>query len=474
MNFETVIGLEVHAELSTKTKIYCGCSTEFGGEANTHCCPVCLGLPGSLPKINKRVVDYAIKAGLSMNCSITGISHMARKNYFYPDCPKNYQITQDELPLCHDGYLEVEGPDGVKRIGIERIHIEEDAGKLLHIGAGTLVDYNRTGVPLIEIVSKPDMRTPEEARLYLEKLKSILQYIEVSDCKMEEGSLRCDANISLREKGSERFGTKTEIKNMNSFKALEKALGYERERQAKALESGERIHQETRRWDDIKGITSVMRSKEQAHDYRYFPEPDLVEINIDEGWIGRMRDELPELPDVRRERFVTEYGLPEYDAEILTSSKKLANFFEECVKEYNDPKNISNWIMGEMLRLMNENAVEIDRIKFGHSDFTSLLKMIESGTVSGSLAKKVFAEMFETGKKPDEIVKERGLVQNSNEGELKSLVLKVISENGQSVADYKSGKNRAFGFLMGQVMKASKGKANPAIANRILKEELSK
>lgn len=474
MNFETIIGLEVHAELSTKTKIYCGCSTEFGGEANTHCCPVCLGLPGSLPKINKKVVDYAIKAGLSMNCGITGISHMARKNYFYPDCPKDYQITQDELPLCHDGYLEIETPDGVKKIGIERIHIEEDAGKLLHIGGGTLVDYNRTGVPLIEIVSKPDMRTPEEARLYLEKLKSILQYIEVSDCKMEEGSLRCDANISLREMGSEKFGTKTEIKNMNSFKALEKALEYERERQTKALESGERVHQETRRWDDIKGVTTVMRSKEQAHDYRYFPEPDLVTINVDDEWIESMRAQLPELPDVRRERFIKEYGLPEYDAEVLTSSKKLANFFEECLKEYSDAKNISNWMMGEMLRLMNENVVEIGQIKFTHSDFTSLLTMIDKGTISGSIAKKVFTEMFNTGKKPADIVKDNGLVQNSNEDELKALVLKVVSENGQSVDDYKNGKNRAFGFLVGQIMKASKGKANPAIVNKLLKEELSK
>jgi aspartyl/glutamyl-tRNA(Asn/Gln) amidotransferase, B subunit len=474
MNYETVIGLEVHAELSTKTKIYCGCTTEFGGDVNTHCCPVCLGLPGSLPKLNKKVVEYAIKAGLATNCSITRESFMARKNYFYPDCPKDYQITQHELPLCADGYIEIETKEGPKKIRIERIHIEEDAGKLLHSGDGSLVDYNRTGVPLIEIVSRPDMRSPEEAVLYLEKLKSILQYVEVSDCKMEEGSLRCDANISLRPMGQEEFGTKSEIKNMNSFKALEKALEYEKQRHAEVLDAGEKIHQETRRWDDAKGVTMLMRSKEQAHDYRYFPEPDLVTLSVSDEWIENVKSTLPELPDSRRKRFMEEYNLPEYDSEVLTASKRLANFFEECVKGYNDPKSASNWVMGEMMRLMNDRNMGIEDIKIKPADLAELLSMIGKGTISGTIAKKVFAEMFDTGKKPKAIVQEKGLVQNSNLDEIRGIVLKVLSENEQSVIDYKSGKTRAFGFLVGQIMKASKGKANPAIVNGILKEELDK
>lgn len=472
MNFETIIGLEVHAELSTATKIYCGCSTEFGGEANTHCCPICLGLPGSLPQLNKKVVEYAIKAGLATNCTINKITHMARKNYFYPDCPKDYQITQHDYPLCSDGYIEIETNNGPKKIRIERIHIEEDAGKLLHGSNCSLVDYNRTGVPLIEIVSRPDMRSPEEAVQYLEKLKSILQYIEVSDVKMEEGSLRCDANISVRPVGEEKFGTKSEIKNMNSFKALEKALSYERQRHIEMIESGEKIHQETRRWDDAKGITALMRSKEQAHDYRYFPEPDLVTLNVSDGWIYEIRSTLPELPDIRRKRFMEQYGLPGYDSDVLTSSKKLANFFEECAKQCGDPKSASNWIMGEMLRLMNDRGMDIDDIKFTPDALGSLILMIGKGTISGTIAKKVFTEMFDTGKKPEKIVQEKGLVQNSNPDEIRDIVLKVLGENPQSVSDYKSGKTRAFGFLVGQIMKASRGKANPNLVNQVLKEEL--
>lgn len=472
MNYETVIGLEVHAELSTVTKIFCGCTTEFGGEANTHCCPVCLGLPGSLPKINIKVVEFAIKAGLATNCSLTPISNMARKNYFYPDCPKDYQITQHDRPLCADGYIEIETSGGVKRIGIERIHIEEDAGKLIHIEDGSLVDYNRTGVPLIEIVSKPDIRTPEEASLYLGKLKSILRYIEVSDCKMEEGSLRCDGNISLRCEGEERLGTKTEIKNMNSFKALEKALEYERERQMMLLEKGERVHQETLRWDDQRGITVLMRSKEQAHDYRYFPEPDLVLLNVSKEWIDIIESSLPELPDDKRNRFIKQYNLPEYDADIITSSKELAYFFEECVKAYNDAKLMSNWIMGEMMRLMKENELEIVDVRIKPQDMGELMSLIAKGTISGTIAKKVFAEMFSTGKSPVKIVEEGGLVQNSDTDYIRDVVIKILSDNPQSVVDFKNGKDRAIGFLVGQVMKASKGKANPGIVNQILKEEL--
>lgn len=474
MNYETIIGLEVHAELSTATKIFCSCTTQFGGEPNTHCCPVCLGLPGSLPKVNKRVVEFAVKAGLATNCSISKISSMARKNYFYPDCPKNYQITQHEHPICENGYIEIETEEGIKRIGIERIHIEEDAGKMLHLEDGSLVDYNRTGVPLIEIVSKPDIRSPKEARLYLEKLKSILQYIDVSDCKMEEGSLRCDANISLKAYGEDKFGTKTEIKNMNSFKALEKALEYERNRQLESIEKGEKIHQETRRWDDAKGITIVMRSKEQAHDYRYFPEPDLVTIDVSDEWIDEIRSNLPELPHVKKERFVSMYGIPEYDASVLTSSKKLADFFEESAKLSEDAKASSNWIMGEMLRYMNDKEIDIESVKIKAEDLAKLIKLINKGTISGTIAKKVFSEMFETGKGPEKIVEEKGLLQNSDTDYIKDIVLKVMSENQQSVTDYKNGKDRAFGFLVGQVMKATKGKANPGIVNQILKEELNK
>lgn len=474
LNYEMVVGLEVHTELSTATKIFCGCTTEFGGEPNTHCCPVCLGLPGSLPKVNKKVVEYAVKAGIATNCSITAVSSMARKNYFYPDCPKDYQITQDKYPICRDGYIEIETQNGIKKIGIERIHIEEDAGKMLHFGDGSLVDYNRTGVPLIEIVSKPDVRSAEEARLYLEKLKSILQYIEVSDCKMEEGSLRCDANISLRPEGSNEFGTKTEIKNMNSFKALEKALEYERIRQLEVLKSGDRVHQETRRWDDQKGITAIMRSKEQAHDYRYFPEPDLVTIKLDEAWIEDIKAHLPELPHHKMERFQSQYSLPEYDAGVLTSSKRMADFFEDCVKAYGDPKAVSNWVMGEMMRLMKENEIEIDSIKFTPCDLGELLKLISKGTISGTIAKKVFGEMFSTGKKPGLIVEEQGLVQNSDVDFISEIVKKVLSSNPQSVADFKNGKQRAMGFLVGQVMKESKGKANPGIVNQVLREEIQK
>ncbi|WP_027308605.1 Asp-tRNA(Asn)/Glu-tRNA(Gln) amidotransferase subunit GatB [Caloramator sp. ALD01] len=474
MEFEAIIGLEVHAELSTKTKIYCGCTTEFGGEQNTHCCPVCMGLPGALPVLNKEVVTYAMKAGLALNCEINKETYMARKNYFYPDCPKNYQITQDETPLCKNGYIEITTEEGTKKIGIQRIHIEEDAGKALHREDGTYVDFNRSGVPLIEIVSKPDMRTAQEAKMYLENLKAILQYTEVSDCKMEEGSLRCDANVSVRPKGSSEFGVKTEIKNMNSFKAVEKAIEYEIKRQIEAINRGEKIVQETRRWDEAKGETIVMRSKEEAHDYRYFPEPDMVYLVVDDEWINNVKNTLPELPDKKRARYISEYGLPEYDASILTSSKALAAFFEDTVKEGASPKDASNWIMGEVLRTLNDREMSIEDIKVQPKHLSKLIELINNGTITGTIAKKVFKDMFETGDDPEKIVKEKGMVQISDENAIRDIVNKVLDENPQSVEDFKNGKTKAMGFVVGQVMKASKGKANPQLVNKLVEEELQK
>lgn len=475
MEFEAVIGLEVHAELSTKTKIYCGCTTEFGGKPNTHVCPVCLGLPGSLPQLNKRVVDYAIKAGLALNCSINQVSRMDRKNYFYPDCPKNYQITQDEIPICRDGYIEIELESGEKKkIGIQRIHMEEDAGKLLHTGNGTLVDYNRAGVPLIEIVSKPDIKTPEEATLYLQKLRSILSSIEVSDCKMEEGSLRCDGNISVMPKGSSVFGTRVEIKNMNSFKALEKALRYEYDRQIEANKNGEKIEPETRRWDEANNVTIVMRNKEQANDYRYFPEGDLVTLNISDEWIEDVRKTIPELPHEKQERFIKEYGIPKYDAGVLTLTTAMAEFFENTAKISNDAKATSNWLMGDISRIINEKAMTIAEVKFTPEHLAELIKLIGTGTISNNIGKKVIEEMFETGKSPKIIVEEKGLVQNNDEGAILEVVKNIIANNPQSIEDFKNGKTRAVGFLVGLVMKETKGKANPQIVNKLVSEEVSK
>lgn len=475
MEFEAVIGLEVHAELSTKTKIYCGCTTEFGGKPNTHVCPVCLGLPGSLPKLNKRVVDYGIKAGLALNCKINKVSRMDRKNYFYPDCPKNYQITQDEIPLCSDGYIEIELANGEKKkIGVQRIHIEEDAGKLLHTKVGTLVDYNRAGVPLIEIVSKPDIRTPEEATLYLQKLRSILSSIEVSDCKMEEGSLRCDGNISIRPNGSSEFGVRSEIKNMNSFKALEKALSYEYTRHVEAVNNGEKLEQETRRWDEANSVTVLMRSKERANDYRYFPEGDLVTINVSDEWIEKIRKTIPELPHEKAERFVKEYDIPKYDASVLTLTMTMANFFEETAKVSGDAKAASNWLMGDISRLLNENAMNVEELKFTPAQLAELIKLISSGTISNNIGKKVVEEMFKTGKSPNTIVEEKGLVQNNDEGAILDVVKKVIADNPKSIEDYKNGKKRAIGFLVGIVMKETKGKANPQIVNKLVNEEVAK
>jgi len=475
--YEVVIGLEVHVQLKTKSKIFCGCSTEFGAEPNTHVCPVCLGLPGTLPVLNKKAVDYAIMAGLALNCKINSYNKFDRKNYFYPDLPKAYQISQYDLPVGEDGFIEIDLEDGEKKIGITRIHLEEDAGKLIHEGnidrsTGSLVDYNRTGVPLAEIVSEPDMRSPEEAYSYLNQLKKIMEYIEVSDCNMEEGSLRCDANVSIRPMGEEKLGVKTELKNMNSFKAVEKGLSYEIESQKKLLDEGERVLQETRTWEEELNKTVSMRSKEEAHDYRYFPEPDLVPLEIDKKWENKIKDTLPELPRDRKLRFINEYKIPEYDAGILTDSSELANFFEDTVQEYNDPKNISNWIMGEFLRLINEENMLIKDSKISGKLLGSMLKLTNEGVISSKIAKTVFKEMFNTGKDPKTIVEEKGLKQISDEGKLDEIVEKIISDNPEAVEDIKNGKNKAIGFLVGQVMKETRGKANPQMVNELINEKV--
>jgi len=476
MEYEVVIGMEVHAELSTKSKIYCSCTTEFGGDPNTHCCPICTGMPGVLPVLNKSVVEYAVRAGLATNCKISSFSKQDRKNYFYPDLPKAYQISQLYNPLCTDGYVEIEVEGKKKRINIREIHIEEDAGKLVHDewGTETLVDYNRCGVPLIEIVSQPDMRSAEEARLYLENLKAILEYAGVSDCKMQEGSLRADINLSVRPKEQKEFGTRTEMKNINSFKAIVRAIEYESRRQIEELESGGKVEQETRRWDDNKGISYAMRNKEEAHDYRYFPDPDLVPIVVDEKWVEEIRASLPEMPESRKERYITQYGLPEYDAGILTSSIKLANFFESALEKTSNAKAVSNWIMGDLMRILKDKEMEADEIPFPAEYLAELVNLIDEGTISGTIAKKVFAKMFDTGKAPGTIVKEEGLEVVSDEGAIVEAVKKVIVANPQSVADYKGGKEKAIGFLVGQVMRETKGKANPQIVNKVLREELNK
>ncbi|MCL0100708.1 Asp-tRNA(Asn)/Glu-tRNA(Gln) amidotransferase subunit GatB [Peptococcaceae bacterium] len=478
MQWETVIGLEVHVELKTKTKIFCDSSAEFGAEPNTYVCPVCMGLPGTLPILNKKVVEYAIKAGLALNCSIALFSKFDRKNYYYPDLPKNYQISQFDLPIAEKGYLDIEVNGKKKRIGITRIHMEEDAGKLVHQGTimttpYSLVDYNRSGVPLIEIVSEPDIRSPEEAKAYLEKLKAIIQYTGISDCKMQEGSLRCDANVSVRPVGEKKFGTKTEIKNMNSFKALQKALEYEINRQIEVLESREKVVQETRTWDESKGITISMRSKEESHDYRYFPDPDLVPLVIDEKWVEDLRQSLPELPDAKRARFVSELGLPEYDAMVLTLTKEMADFFEETLEFYPNAKNISNWMMGDLSRLLNAHQLDISECPIKPKQLARLLSLIDEGTISGKIAKTVLEEMIESGKDPDVIVKDKGLVQISDESEISRVVGEVLMENPKSVEDYKKGKTKAMGFLVGQVMKKTKGKANPKLVNKLLMKKLN-
>ncbi|MED0676942.1 Asp-tRNA(Asn)/Glu-tRNA(Gln) amidotransferase subunit GatB [Aneurinibacillus thermoaerophilus] len=474
--FETVIGLEVHVELSTKSKIFCGCSTEFGAPPNTHTCPICLGHPGVLPVLNKKAVEFAMKAALALNCEISEESKFDRKNYFYPDLPKAYQISQYDQPIGKNGWIDIEVNGQTKRIGITRLHLEEDAGKLVHAESGyaSLVDYNRVGTPLVEIVSEPDLRSPEEARAYLEKLKAIMQYCEVSDVKMEEGSLRCDANISLRPVGQKEFGTRTELKNVNSFRNVQRGLEYEEMRQAEILRDGGEVVQETRRWDEAKGRTVSMRGKEEAHDYRYFPDPDLIKLKISREWVEQIRATIPELPDARKARYISEYSLPEYDAGVITMSKDISDFFDAAVKTGVDAKAVSNWIMGEVIGYLNANEAEMKDIKMTPEQLGQMIKLIDKGTISTKIAKKVFREMMETGKDPEKIVEEQGLVQISDEGAIKQMVDEVIANNPQAVADFKAGKEKAIGALVGQVMKASKGKANPGLVNQLLRDALAK
>ncbi|WP_433617466.1 Asp-tRNA(Asn)/Glu-tRNA(Gln) amidotransferase subunit GatB [Paenibacillus cellulositrophicus] len=473
--YETVIGLEVHVELHTKSKIFCGCSTEFGAPPNTHTCPICLGHPGVLPVLNRQAVDYAMKAAMALNCTIADVSKFDRKNYFYPDSPKAYQISQYDQPIGENGWIDIEVDGRTKRIGITRLHLEEDAGKLTHVDGGfaSLVDFNRVGTPLVEIVSEPDISSPEEARAYLEKLRAIMQYCEVSDVKMEEGSMRCDANISIRPVGQKEFGTRAELKNMNSFRGVQRGLEYEEYRQAEILDDSGKVVQETRRWDEAAGKTLSMRSKEEAHDYRYFPDPDLVRLHIDEAWKERIRATIPELPDARQARYTSEYGLPSYDAGVITSSKPLADFFEDSLNYTKDAKAVSNWIMGDLLGYLNSTGLELPALKITGRGLGEMIGLIEKGTISSKIAKTVFKEMLESGKLPQQIVEEKGLVQISDEGAIKTIVEQVVAANPQSVEDFKAGKQKAIGFLVGQVMKESKGKANPALVNKLLAEILS-
>ncbi|WP_301956635.1 Asp-tRNA(Asn)/Glu-tRNA(Gln) amidotransferase subunit GatB [Dialister hominis] len=480
MKYEAVIGLEVHTELQTTTKIFCGCKTSFGAEPNTNVCPVCLGLPGVLPVLNKRVLEFAVRAGLALNCEISRFSKFDRKNYYYPDLPKNFQTSQFDLPICERGHLDIEVNGEKKQIRITRAHMEEDAGKLVHHGTSitdsdySLVDYNRTGTPLLEIVTEPDMRSAKEAVAYLEKMRAILQYIGISDCRMEEGSLRCDANVSVRPVGQKELGTKAEIKNINSFKGVEKAIEYEALRQAEILEDGGKIIQETRTWDEKEGVTKSMRTKEEANDYRYFPEPDLAPFTVSEEYIEDIRKTLPELPDERRERYIANFGLSSTDAQYMTNDKDTSDYFEKVVAAGADPKVSVNWIMGEFASQLSNAGIEIAKAPVTPENLAKLLALIAKGTISGKIAKKVFAEMWKDGADPEEIVKAQGLVQISDTGALKELVVKVIANNPKAVEDFKAGKKKAVGALVGQIMKETKGKANPKVINELLNDELKK
>ncbi|RBP21906.1 MULTISPECIES: Asp-tRNA(Asn)/Glu-tRNA(Gln) amidotransferase subunit GatB [Bacillus] len=474
MNLETIIGLEVHVELKTNSKIFSASPTEFGAEPNTQTSVIDLGYPGVLPTLNKEAVNFAMKAAMALNCEIATETKFDRKNYFYPDNPKAYQISQFDKPIGENGWIEIEVDGKKKRIGITRLHLEEDAGKSTHAADGSLVDYNRQGMPLIEIVSEPDMRTPEEAYAYLEKLKSIIQYTGVSDCKMEEGSLRCDANISLRPVGQEKFGTKAELKNLNSFTYVQKGLEHEQVRQEKELLSGGIIQQETRRYDEATKKTILMRIKEGSDDYRYFPEPDLVELYIDDEWKEEIRASIPELPDARKARYVEEVGLPAYDAHVLTLTKEMSDFFEATVADGADAKLTSNWLMGEVLAYLNKQQKELKDVALTPAGLSKMVQLIEKGTISSKIAKKVFNELIEKGGDPEEIVKAKGLVQISDEGTLRKVVTEILDNNEQSIEDFKNGKDRAIGFLVGQIMKATKGQANPPLVNKILLEEINK
>lgn len=472
--YETVIGLEVHVELATKTKIFCGCSTAFGAEPNAHTCPVCTGMPGSLPVLNKQVVEYAMAVGLAADCEITRVCKFDRKNYFYPDNPQNYQISQLYMPICRNGHVDIETPDGVKSIGIHEIHMEEDAGKLIHDEWDdcTLVDYNRSGVPLIEIVSEPDMRNAEEVIAYLEKLRLIIQYLGASDCKLQEGSMRADVNLSVREAGTEKFGTRTEMKNLNSFRAIARAIEGERERQIDLLEAGKEVVQETRRWDDTKGESYAMRSKEDAQDYRYFPDPDLVPVHISEDWIRQVKEAQPEFREEKMARYKKEFDLPDYDIEILTGTKHMADLFEQTTALCGQPKKVSNWLMVETMRLLKEQEMEPEDIRFTPENLAKLIGLVESKAINGTVAKEVFEKVFDENIDPEEYVEKNGLKTVNDEGALRKTVEEVIAANPQSVEDYRNGKEKAIGFLVGQTMKAMKGKADPGMVNRLLKELL--
>ena len=473
-NYETVIGLEVHVELATKTKIFCGCSTAFGAKPNANTCPVCTGMPGSLPVLNKQVLEYAVAVGLALNCEITRNSKFDRKNYFYPDNPQNYQISQLYLPICRNGEVEIETENGKKAVRIHEIHMEEDAGKLVHDEwqDTSLVDYNRSGVPLIEIVSEPDMRSAQEVIAYPDKLRMTIQYLGASDCKLQEGSMRADVNLSVREAGSDTFGTRTEMKNLNSFKAITRAIENETNRQIDLLESGEKVVQETRRWDDEKEYSYAMRSKEDAQDYRYFPEPDLVPIEISEDWLEQIRAAQPELREEKLARYKEQYGLPDYDADIITASKKLADIFEETAEICQKPKKVSNWLMGETMRLLKEHGQEPEDIAFSPENLAKLVNLADSGAVTNTVAKEVFELVFSDNIDPERYVEEKGLKSVNDEGKLRTVIEEVIQKNPQSVEDYRNGKQKAIGFLVGQTMKAMKGQANPAMVNQILKELL--
>ncbi len=474
MNYEAVIGLEVHAQLLTDSKIFCGCSTRFGAEPNTHVCPVCMGHPGVLPVLNQKVIEYALRMAVAVDCEIAERSIFARKNYFYPDLPKGYQISQYEAPLAEHGRAQIEVDGRTRTIGITRIHVEEDAGKLIHDPRlpKSYVDLNRTGVPLIEIVSEPDIRTPEEASAYLKRLRDILVYLEVCDGNMEEGSFRCDANVSIRPLGQEEFGTRTELKNMNSFRNVARALEYEIRRQTGVLDGGGEVIQETRLWDAGQEITTSMRGKEEAHDYRYFPDPDLVPLVVDRDWVARTRSELPELPAAKKARFMADYGLTAYDAEVLTDSRPLADFYERAVAVHDNPKVVANWVMNELLGALHEQGLDIGRSPVTPEHMAGLVGLIDDGQISGKIAKTVFEDMVATGKNPADIVAEKGLVQVSDEGELATIIDDILAANPKEVEQYQGGKKKLLGFFVGQVMKRTKGQANPRVVNQLLVKKL--
>jgi aspartyl-tRNA(Asn)/glutamyl-tRNA(Gln) amidotransferase subunit B len=479
MDYEVVIGLEVHAQLSTRSKIFCGCSTTFGAPPNTQTCPVCLGMPGVLPVLNRRALEYAIKTALACHGEVVPHCQFARKNYFYPDMPKNYQISQYDEPLVSGGYIEVPTPEGMKRIRLVRIHLEEDVGKSIHgehldDPRASYVDFNRAGVPLMEIVSEPDLSSPEEAKLYLQRLRTVLQYLEVCDGNMEEGSFRCDANISLRPRGTREYGTKIEIKNLNSFRHVQRALEYEVIRQTKALDSGDNLFQETRLWDANRSVTRAMRSKEYAHDYRYFPEPDLVPLVTTREWVEAIRHTLPELPEARMQRFVRDYALPEYDAGVLTSSKALADYYEAAITRYPKPKVVSNWMMVELLRALNRDGIEVEQSRVPPENLADLLTLVDDGTISGTMAKTVFDAMYETGKAAAAIVQEKGLRQISDGDALVSAIEQVLANNPKEVNEFRAGRDKLLSFFMGQVMKATQGKANPQAVNKLLRDKLAR